>query len=296
MKLIPILLLAACGSDFDPYNRINSLRILAVRAEPPFVASGEGATLEALVFSPDAGPIAYAWSWCPLRGNQDNAHACLVTEEELSAQISAGQVPISYDLGTEPAAELDYLAPPEALAAICDGTGAGGYVPTSCELGFPVSVGLTVTQGEAEVRAFKEVILRLGPDDADNTNPRLEGLEVETGAAGAPLAVAPPLTRLRRGAEIDLVARVPASAAETFVRDGADERERLALTWFVQAGDTDSERTTFIDGEVGFDMLERNVWQLPERAEYDGEQAAVIVVLRDNRGGVDWLERAVELE
>jgi hypothetical protein len=94
---------------------------------------------------------------------------------------------------------------------------------------------------------------------------------------------------------------VPTAAAEfysaTSVATGElqEKREILTLTWFVEAGEMDAERTRFVDGAVDFEVLEDNVWNMPLAAEYDGEQSLVTLVLRDDRGGVAWTSRVVSL-
>ena len=60
-------------------------------------------------------------------------------------------------------------------------------------------------------------------------------------------------------------APVPPRRAETLHGlddDGAagDARERLFLTWFVESGDTDDERTSFIDGVVPLEDALENEW------------------------------------
>ncbi len=78
---------AGCLEDFDPPSKLDSLRILAIRAEPPEARPGETVTLDALTFAPaDASPPpegasvpgeAVAWSWraCFLASGQINVAA-----------------------------------------------------------------------------------------------------------------------------------------------------------------------------------------------------------------------------
>jgi hypothetical protein len=72
-------------------------------------------------------------------------------------------------------------------------------------------------------------------------------------------------------------------------------RERLVLTWFVEGGETLYERTSFIDGVIPLDEAARNEWTLPSRADYAGDTAGLWVVVRDERGGVGWLQAGVTL-
>ena len=55
---------AGCAADWDPFNRLNSLRVLAIRNEPVAPASGETTTFSALVYTPsgqDPATLEYSW-------------------------------------------------------------------------------------------------------------------------------------------------------------------------------------------------------------------------------------------
>ena len=54
LAVVPALLVAAsscAGDDFDPYNRLGSLRVLAIKSDPVAPAPGERATLTSLCLS-----------------------------------------------------------------------------------------------------------------------------------------------------------------------------------------------------------------------------------------------------
>ena len=72
-----------------------------------------------------------------------------------------------------------------------------------------------------------------------------------------------------------------------------EQREVLYITWFIEAGHTSSQHTTFFEGTAGFNTLDHNTWSLPQPEEFDRDHAKIILVLRDNRGGVAWLTRDV---
>jgi hypothetical protein len=296
-----------CGSGFSPYNKLEDLRLLAVRAEPPWVAPGSSTVLDALVFEPDGQAVQYAWSWCPARGNTDNDFACLVSEAELATQLGLDPSLVSYDLGQAPTAELRYLGTPELLNAVCAGVRAQDatlFVP-NCEHGFPVSVGLTISTAEAKIQAFKTVYLVVAPDRGTNQNPLLEAVWANKEGLGrdhADLVVEGTPSTLAYGETYDLFVDLPENAAETYVPapthlepTPAARRESLIITWFVQAGETEAARTSYIEGEVKMDVLEHNQWTLPQPEEVDSSPAALILVVRDNRGGTSWLTRQIEL-
>jgi hypothetical protein len=76
----------------------------------------------------------------------------------------------------------------------------------------------------------------------------------------------------------------------------ADMRERLRLTWFVESGVTRYEQTGFIDGVTGdFAGALENRWKPGVEKDSPAAAARIVVVIRDNRGGVSWRSGAVSL-
>src|SRR5687767_1930911 len=122
---------AGCGEGFPPPNRIQELRVLAIKSEPVAPAPGESTTLSALVFTPDNDPsVTYAWSWCPLPGAANDGYPCLIDEAQLAAMAGmAGQMLPPYNLGNGPTAELTHTIDPLILQQLCaarGGTVVGG--------------------------------------------------------------------------------------------------------------------------------------------------------------------------
>jgi hypothetical protein len=295
-----------CSEDFDPYNRVNSLRVLAIRSDPPLPGPGETATLSALVYTPaDSPPPTLRWSWCPMAGPAEQGYPCQVSAEQAAMLEEAGVALPSFDLGSEPTAKLTHSIDPLVLGALCDGS--AGVLPALpvCEGGFPVQVRLTAESGDQTVMAVRELRLRFDPATEPNQNPTIAGLMV--GKPGAqdpaefvPLAEGQALPTVPRDEETPLRAVVPESAAETY--DGRDNdrqparvHEQLVLTWFVETGDTRSERTSFIFGEVAREDFLSNEWTPPRSKMYPSDRSRLLVVIRDNRGGVSWTEGAVML-
>src|SRR5438105_3550081 len=66
-KLLVLLAFVACApKDFTPASFVDTLRVLAVRADKPFAAPGENVQLTALVVDPNGKdrPIAFAFGTC----------------------------------------------------------------------------------------------------------------------------------------------------------------------------------------------------------------------------------------
>jgi hypothetical protein len=308
--LLPVLALAACASDLEKYNVVSGPRLLAIRAEPPTVVPGGSTTLDALVHVDDGEPVEYAWSWCPLLAGTSDAWACALGEDELRARLTALglTLDVGYDLGRGTTATLPYPAASAAFAALCTTppeTLPADVSPPSCEYGFPLAVVLSLRVGGHETRAFKIVHLALDAVTELNQNPTISGLAYAP--KGSPAAEAVGVGEadepdLHAGDSYDLYAEIPETSAETFTRPfdangGGPQvvKEGLVLTWFVEAGSTRSMRTSFIDGELGFPALDHNVWELPRPADLHTSASHVVLVVRDERGGVAWLTRSFAL-
>jgi hypothetical protein len=301
--------LAGCGEGFDPFNRLTGLRVLAIKADPPLPALGETATLSALIYTPSqmpagAGPtpVSFQWSWCPFAGSASDGYPCAINEAELQAMAAqAGMTVPPFDLGQGETAMLPNRLNPLVLQQICAGV-PGLPQSIDCEGGFPVQVKLTVKTAADQVVAVRTLRLRFDPTATANANPRIDGLSVRLPETEADLPIVEmPEVVLPRAKESLLKAVVPLELAETYT--GRDEnmkpamlREQLTLTWFVESGDTDEERTRWVEGGFRADKTFENKWSPDRTKDYKPETSKVIVVIRDNRGGVDWRAAAVKLE
>ncbi|MEO5767516.1 MAG: hypothetical protein ABIS92_04125 [Polyangia bacterium] len=303
------LIVLGCGPTFDPVARLTKLRVLALRAEPINPQLGELVTLEPLIYAPPemAGqPFTYSWSWCPYLGSANDGYACPLDDASLHAmgrEVGVSEIP-SLALGTDGTATFRNPFPSTVLAALCD----EGFeaIPSECDGGFPIRIKFSVAVGEARQTATTLIRLPTAAGVPPNTNPAFD-------AAG------PPLTALVDGVEqpIDdqaavsaprlketkLRAHVADLESETYVgrdEDGAPAslREGLTLSWYVETGDVaaDAFHTGYFPGTTQIEQFLSNSWTPEQKADYPRDQARIIVVLRDNRGGVAWTSGTVALE
>jgi hypothetical protein len=278
-----------CSPSFDPYSRLETLRVLAIRSDPVSPASGETANLSALIYTVPGQPVtATTWSWCPLAGASTAGYPCLVTEADLSALT--GQ-PVSFDLGSAPTASLTNAFDPTALQTICAGTPPFSP-PPDCTNGLPVTIRLTVTTADDQVVAIAPLNLLFGAGQQANNNPTIGGPFAVVGGVSQDLDAAgtPILPRL---VETPIGVTVPDDASETYLGtdnngNPASVREQLVLTWFVESGDTQDQNTTFIDGVIPLAEATTNGWTPDSEARYPVDTAELIVVIRDGRNGVAW--------
>jgi hypothetical protein len=301
LALPALLLTTACGADFDPTSRIKSLRVLAVRSEPVSPLAGASTTLSALVFTPEPDPsVSYAWSWCPFPGSANDGYPCKVTEADL-AQLGGG-VPIPpFDLGSGATATFMNGIPAAALQQLCAGVPGAPEVMLDCDGGFPVQIKVTVKTDTDQVTAVRTLRLPVDAAPEPSTNPTLDGLLAELGGADVAIddAAAATLPRLK---DTVIKATVSPDSSETYTgRDDNNQltpglHERLILSWFVETGDVDSAQTSYLPGLTPLEDATKNKWKPARTKDYQRADSRLIVVLRDNRGGVSWKIGKVMLE
>jgi hypothetical protein len=292
----------ACGDDFSPYNRLDKLRVLAIRSEPVAPAPGESAALTALVYAPPAETVTLAWSWCPFAGPSGQGYPCLVDEAALIAWSGGAPDLPPFDLGSGEGASFANTFDPNLLRQLCTGGVAGVALPEipDCTGGFPALIKVVARSARDEVVAVRPVRLLFENPAEPSLNPEIDGVTLllngqMSAVDDAGTAVIP------RGVETPLAIVVSESSAERFT--ATDEqgqpiaaRERLFFTWFVEAGDTKHERTSFIEGATSFADASENRWAVPRTEDEPRDRARIIIVARDSRGGVGWRPGTVALE
>jgi hypothetical protein len=309
------VLLASCGdADGDRYEKLERLRVLAVRSEPADLTVGETAALSANVYEPAGRELSYEWSWCASRGDSATAFDCNVSEQALQRAWTAAGLdgsPPSYDLGTDSEVQLTHVLTPALVTALCEAPELDERVELACFKGLEASIKLTVRSPEEELTAIKSVALLASeaPDAERNKNPASDfELTLHDQEDGVVIESGEPL---RAGHRYTVVAKVDERTAESFLpsaRPGepapAERRETLVMTWFVTVGELahpdgdddtfadDFVRTTFVDGSNEVADLSRNGWKLPLTA---GSSAALHLVLRDERGGTGWTTRSFDV-
>jgi hypothetical protein len=312
-------LFTGCRPDFAPFNRLTSPRVLGMQSEPASPATGETATLSALIYAPPKSDgsetlVNYSWSWCPAPGASTDGYPCLFTHDQLQAVAAqAGQTdPIpSYDLGTGPTATLPNMINPALLQGLCAGmAGSAAPIAPNCDYGFPIQIRLRIEAGPEKTDSVDAVFTthwRFNDAMSANTNPTIDGIN-------AAIAGAQPITdsltdavTLPRDKATTISLDMAEATSETYTGrddDGnvvTDLRERLFVTWFVETGDTDDPQTSYIadkgpvDNTPFADML-KNKWTPAIKKNFAGDTARLFVVAHDNRGGMSWRSGIVNLE
>ncbi|MEP6652129.1 MAG: hypothetical protein ABJA82_02155 [Myxococcales bacterium] len=289
--------------------RLTKLRVLALRAEPINPQRGELVALESLIYAPPGiadQRFTFSWSWCPYVGSPNDGYVCPLDDaslQALGAEMGVGDIP-ALTLGTDRTATFRNPFPSTVLTALCD----RGFepIPSECDGGFPIRIKFTVAVGDTRQTATTLIRLPTAEGVPPNANPAFD-------------ASGPPLTALINGVEepIDdqgavIVPRLKETKLRAHVADmesesyvGRDEngnpavlREGLALSWYVETGDVtaDAFHTGYFPGTTQIEQFLSNTWTPEQKADYPRDEARIIVVLRDNRGGVTWTSGLVGLE
>ena len=290
---------SACEDPgFEEVGEISKLRVLAIRVDPPEIGPGEVAQIDALVVGTEE-VVRYEWEVCLFTDGPDEFYRCSEQDEEvLGAAIgTAPETALPYDLIEEVVGDIDVIC--AELAEIELGDFAS--LP-SCERGLPVTIRLTVEvrEGQGDDREVATArLLLLNEDEAAsgsaNVRPILDGLLVDdVSSVGVPREVA-----LDPESEVRLQALVePDTAAESYEETGEDgesteERERLQLTWFSTHGRFERTWTFFAEDSVLPAELQSNLLNLTNGSleAAVGDTGELYVVLRDSRGGLDFLRQ-----
>lgn len=279
---------SACGPEFPPYNQVDGLRVLAIAADPPFVAPDAPTAISALVTA-DTTAVEHHWRWCPLTAGPAARHACLVTQD----QLPAGLPPL--DLGAEPTTAWTWPAGPgasDALAQLCalvaTREAPDDAIRLDCSAAAPVvAIGLEVRAGDATILALDTLRVALSDDFPRNTPPRLGALRIaladEPSTAASPLAAG---AALRPSTEYRLEVELDEGESESWrAADGTVHREVLRVTWFVGAGETEVVRSGYFpSSSSSFSDVRTNRWTTPA----EPGDVTLHLVVRDDRGGTSW--------
>ncbi len=291
----------ACDEALEPGAKVDSFRVLAERVDQPFARPGETVRLTSLSYDPESRPVTWAWAACvnPASAGLDGCLAEIASLPDPEAAVfafGAGQSEVEL---TIPETALSSLpAPARAAASVgvvsaaCPGDlslgeGAGG-LPFRCQE--PAS-GRDLELDEMIV-GLKRITVR---DSDRNQNPIIERVTFD--------GVEWPEDEIKQVGYCDvsdftyddcpdrhkhqLDARV---AAESFER-GTDEHgrafeEQLIVQYYATEG--------IFENEVKTGEQSKNGWVARKSAS--GQTLRLWFVARDNRGGVTWTARRVEVE
>lgn len=302
---LTLLCSSSCGPEFDPYNELEGLRVLAVRSEPAELTESETARLDALLYNATKDETRTTWSVCPWNGDPNDGYECPVDAavfERAYQKAGLTIAPQALSLGSSGTAELTFPGTREEAQKLCfaltDILRDSPTAPPDCNVRWEWTVSLVAEAGERRISTVKNVALLLDDAEEPNQNPKLTAFGIERDDDSLlPLSSDAEL-ELRKGEEHALRAKVSDDAAELYVplavpgqKKPDAELETLTFTWFVDAGSTERVRSTYIDGVESIKEAGQTDWNAPD----DARDVRMFVVLRDQRGGVDFREGRVRL-
>jgi hypothetical protein len=327
------LLFAGCLEDLPVVSRVEDLRVLAIRAEPPEVEPGATVRLDALVVDPFDRAVSYHWYAClaPAEGQgffggggetatSGGEGTPLSTDPyggSCRRRFEAGE-PFAFDLGAANEAALavpaDLFATDAALK-LAYGLPEDVEIPPELAAGFlgiagvNLTVSLDVEVDGRTVEAFKRVNVSLPsplPDNAPNENPAPPTLALVApeGLEGLPTTgpAATPGRCLRDGATVALGETyhlVPVNLPTDFAKYVVLIPSTTGTTPFEFKT---TEETLFFSFFSDRGSLEKPTSKTPGSPENtwafepsDGGSANLWVVVRDGRGGVSWCQETLDI-
>lgn len=269
---LAILALAACDDPLDQrLGMIETPRVLAVIAEPAEAKPGAMVTYQAVIAGPD-GPIVAApsWGYCtsPKPPTEDNAASTDCVGGE--ALIELGTAPTV--IGTMPAEACIRFGPdvpPGGFRPRAPDASGGYYQPVRIAIDDLLAIGLSRITCNLPTAPF-DVAQRYRAEYVANANPTLEPIAID---------------RVPANTDIELIARWPDAAAETYLyfepstQTLVDRREAMRLSWFATGGTLAVDASAVGTGEPVTSVS--TTWHTPATGT-----AWLWFVLRDQRGGI----------
>jgi hypothetical protein len=273
---------AACGPTFEKQSEIRRVRVLAIKAEPAELAlNPDNQTLpppvvfSSLAVAPEDREVGMTLALCKL----GNAYS-----EELDCPGADG--------ATLPNGELSLLDPnvQKVLQDAANvGTGGDPVDPNDPELrallerGIPLFIGYEASDGTGTPEGLEQGVRRLTLriTATPNQNPRVEEILLD----GAPLTGPLPL-----GTEVTLVPRLAEGSQEQYETAEGTQTEQVFYSWYATGeGEVEQLRSLEpVEGKPGNPTTKYTTPTTPQRVTFH-------VVARDQRGGMDWLSRTVEV-
>ncbi len=248
-----VLTQSNCLPVKDPREKLEELRVLGVKAEPPAAKPGDKVTLSALTANPENAATTLSWYLCA--SPEAAADGCPDTDGALS-------------LGTGTSVSL--TVPADYLNV--------DLTPAEKQNGRYLVVTLVAKTDQETVVSTKRVVVSQTPN---NKNPTIVDLKLfDTDGS---TALSPPWS-LKLESNYKLEATVSPESRDTYPRtdlqgNTQDAKERLYLSWYLTEGSYEKGYLSKAD-----DLS--NVLQTPKEAP--NKDLTLYLILRDGRGGVDW--------
>jgi len=259
------ILLAGCPAGLEEQSHVSKLRVLGVRADPP-----------ELVLQPDAGLPATTLTALAVtpEGDLPTVQFALCTQITTAPDASLpcpGAAGIELPDAGPLSARLD-LSDPRILeiaaSAQFDAGAFAGGVGAALDQGVPLLVGFSAGAGSQQLDGFETLTLRSVARGPADVNPRLLDLEIGDGG----VVSAGETVRLQ-----------PITAPKD------DPAKKYLFSFYSTAGSISSLHSTDATADGTLTWVD---WTAPGAGDAG---VRLWVVLRDGRGGTDWLTREVQV-
>jgi hypothetical protein len=276
--LVSVCALMGCEAEFEPASRVTDLRLLAVQADQPLARPGEAVTLRALHVDPAGHALQWAFGLCD-PGASSVVLDCLqnVRFEELHLTAEPVHTLVVPEGALEGSARTPFVG---AVVVACPGTlrpGDTQGVPLVCE---------NEEGGALELEEFEVGVKRLFVrDDERNHNPVIQQV-LWDGEPWPEHEVK--VERCERGAckkhRVEL--RAPDAVERGRDTFGQQVDELVVLQFYATGGSFEDDVRVLEEAET--------TWRA--RKSDLGTQVTFWFVIRDDRGGVSWTSRVLNLE
>ena len=303
--LVGAMACTACSNDFDPASRVSTLRVLAVRADLPYAHPGETVALNALAHDPRGRTLTWGWATCedPV---DSSTLGCLEALRQRarsgeSVRLTTGEaldhfdVTVPDDALTRPPEPLPGRALLGVVSIACPGTLEDRIIAETTATD-PIPVVCRDATG-ARLSSFDFVtgMKRLFIRESDrNANPEVARVTFDDDPW--PDTLVPTVRACGKQSNAaddcsaDLRHRIGVEATPESTEMGTDEtgepfEEQLLVQYYATDG-------TFSDG-IRVASSPQTEWVAGPSAR--GKEIRFWFVLRDDRGGVTWVERRVNV-
>lgn len=278
-------------TELTPAWKVDKLRVLAIRANPPEIRPGEEAGFEALIIDPEGTTGAIAWIACPPEDDDGVGFGCGLNGDFDFTTASPDELAEQGFIGLEPIIPPRFVAPIDSLDDLDEIEAREGlYILVQIAV-LPQAVfegdfgdGTEFDFNEVEV-AYKRLIV--SDASTPNLNPEVKGWTVEG-------EVIPPGTVVEfdpdQDYEIGIQLEDGAVQAYQYTNPDGEVEDRIEepyVKWYASGGSILEEATLF-------PFLEAS-WRSPDTGE--GESTGTFwAVVRDRRGGISWTSLSWRLQ
>lgn len=300
------LLLSGCGEEWSPETIIEDLRVIGMKAEPAELFPGESADLSALIIDP-AHPgraVTVLWLGCDPDPYNKGRSACSdIAKLEEPGKLSGGVLPAqmrfigvgnraTYPSSRDLFSVFDRADPRRQTGTVGQVLAIAIAEPTS---GAPTQAELAALFERVASKEVKAVItlfrIKISEAPERNHNPKIKTLKIR----GVP-QLPGVKTRLFPGEyQLEVALEATPSSYETYPGPDAEPKEeKLTSAWYSTSGRFGSLRLAVprvrTAGDVKGKYTVAGHWEFPRDIVPLKRTGTFWVVMRDTRGGQDWIE------